>query len=66
MHRYLALEFSCYFVYKIRVYNSATKHKLCLSGLCVGIVCSNATRATLFSLGILVATENVAYYNSYY
>ena len=62
IYRYLALESSYYFIYKIRVYNSAIKYKLCLSGLCASIVCSNPTQATLLSLALLVATEYVAYY----
>ena len=62
MHRYSALEFSCPFIYKIRVYNTAVKYKLCLSGLCSGFVCSSPMRATLLSLALLFATENVSYY----
>jgi len=60
MHRYLALESSCYFIYKIRVYNSTIKYKLFLSSLCAGIVGSNPMRATLLSIALLLATENVA------
>ena len=56
-HRYLDLESSCSFMYKTRVYISAIKYKLCLSGLCAGIVCSNAMRATLLSLALLFETE---------
>jgi len=51
--------------YKIHVYNSAIKYKLCLSGLCAGIVCSNPTRATLLSFALLVAAKNFAYHYYY-